>query len=434
MCEMPCPPLRSDILIGDGESIAAVQRNEGRRLNKSFWLKMVAKLLVIISLPLAIVTYSSEIGYNWFYSSSLFLLQGSSYPVPPPYPGFTTPDARVILSALVLSCPGILFSYLLHSQPGEKTTLGLLLLTTLFTLVLASMLILLIPLMPVDPWLYYPNSVEFMTSWILVLMVFMPFFTMEGSRLAIDWSREAIFPRPDRGTSTKPLPSKGSVIGFIVGVSSLLLPFSLDFLTFEPVGTYMDIRGPFWAGTLGFLSEFELDFTRFSLYPVPISFNPLTQTQFFANLTTMLIPRSFFGILFGYSVLRHLQSKMTEKRTLLLAGLSIMAPLLTFIMQPFLFPGYLPQYSRFYIPVPLLQVFGLFIMYRARLVPTDEYFQDDTESRMESDQEQTMLHTTPDSARVSIPASYRIRSKLQWFRGEEKDSNEESNMQPTDRD
>jgi hypothetical protein len=415
--------------------IPAVQSNEGRRLNKSFWLKIVAKLLVVMSLPIAIVTYSSEIGYNWFYSSTLFLLQGSSYPVPPPYPGFATPDARVILGALVLSCPGILFSYLLHSQPGEKSTMGLLALTTLFTLVLASTLILLVPLMPIDPWLYYPNSVEFMTSWILVLMVFIPFFTMEGSRLDIDWSREAIFPKPDKGTSTKRLPSKGSVIGFIIGISSLILPFSLDFLTYEPVGAYMDIRGPFWAGTLGFLSEFELDFTRFSLYPVPISFNPLSQTQFFANLSTMLIPRSFFGILFGYSVLRHLQSKMTEKLTLLLAVLSIVAPLLTFIMQPLLFPGYLPQYSRFYIPVPLLQALGLFIMYRTRPIPADEYFQDDADSRMESDQERTLLDTTPDpSPQVSIPASYRIRSKLQWFRGEEGNANEETDIPPEDSD
>ncbi|MFX1417005.1 MAG: hypothetical protein ACFFC0_09340, partial [Promethearchaeota archaeon] len=226
-------------------------------MNKSFWLKTVAKLLVVMSMPIAIVTYSSEIGYNWFYSSTLFLLQGSSYPVPPPYPGFATPDARVILSVLVLCCPGILFNYLLTAQTGEKSTLGLLLLTTLFTLVLESMLILLIPLMPVDPWLYYPSSLEFVTSWILVIFVFIPFFTREGSTLNFDGAQKVIFPKLDMGISRGRLPSKGALIGSIIGVCSLLLPFSIDFLVFEPIGTYMDIRGPFWACTLGYLSEFD---------------------------------------------------------------------------------------------------------------------------------------------------------------------------------
>jgi hypothetical protein len=225
------------------------------------------------------------------------------------------------------------------------------------------------------------------------------------------------------------------MIGFIIGVCSLLLPYSMDFLTFEPIGTYMDIRGPFWAGTLGFLSEFELDFTRFSLYPVPISFDPLTQTQFFAGLSILLIPRSFFGLLFGYSVLRHLQSKMTEKRTLLLAALSVLGPFLAFMMQPFLFPGYLPQYSRHYIPMPFLQAFGLFIMYKVKPVPTDEYSRDETGSGMVPGQEPTVGDTTPDSTlQVSIPALYRIRSKLQRAKNEDKDPSDCSDSQSTDSD
>ncbi|MFX1416681.1 MAG: hypothetical protein ACFFC0_07700, partial [Promethearchaeota archaeon] len=215
-------------------------------------------------------------------------------------------------------------------------------------------------------------------------------------------------------------------------VCSLLLPFSIDFLVFEPIGTYMDIRGPFWACTLGYLSEFDYDFTRFSMYPVPISFGPLSQTQFFASLSTLLIPRSFFGILFGYSVLRHLQSKTSEKRTLLLAVLSIVAPFLTFMMQPFQFPGYLPQYSRFYIPVPFLQAFGLFIMYRVKPIPTEEYFQDETDSRIESEHEQTVVHTTTDSVvQVSIPALYRITSKLHRFRENKTNSVDHAETEPT---
>jgi len=404
-------------------------------LNKSFWLKMIAKLLVIMSLPIAIVTYSSEIGYNWFYSSTLFALQGSTFPVPPPYPGFATPDVGAIVSVLILCSPGIVYNYLLTMWPLKKPIKIPLLVVTVLTLLLALMLVSLLPLAPVDPWLYYPSSLEFVTSWVLVILVLLPSFTREGARLAVDWSRENVSPGMDEETSPKRLPNKGATIGFIMGICSLLLPFSTDHLTLENMGNYMDIRGPFWAGTLGFLSEFDTDFTRFSLYPVPISFDPLALTQFFARLYMFMIPRSVFGILFGYSVLRHLQSKMTEKRILLLAVLSIVGPFSAFVMQPFLLPGYLPQYSRFYIPLPFLQAFGLFIMYRVKPTPLDQRVQDETGSRMESIPEQALVDATPDSEpRVNIPALYRIRSRFQNLRQEEENSDALSNSQPADGD
>jgi len=400
-------------------------------LNKGFWLKIVAKMLVIMSLPTAIVTYSSGIGFNWFYSATLFLIQGSSYPVPPPYPGFGIPDVRIIISVLILCCPGVVFNYWLTLQAHERSIRNHLLAIVVIIIALASVLTPLLALSPIDPWLLYPNSLEFATSWILVVFVLMPVFTREGSVLRLVWSQSRAPILRLRGIQLRGMPSKGEAIGFLMGICSLLVPFSIDLLLSDAWGPYMDIRGPFWTGTLGFLSEFDYDFTRFSLYPAPITINPFSLTQFFAGIYTFLIPRLAFGILFGHSVLRYLQSRASEKRTLVLAVLSIVVPFLCSNLMPILFPRYLPQFGRFYIPLPFLQVIGLLMMYRVKIAlmghEVNGDIKDMPELREEEVEADSTLEPTP---RVDIPTLYRIKSRIQNLRQEEKNSDKHSDSQP----
>jgi hypothetical protein len=103
------------------DDILNLFNSERSVLNKSFWLEMAVKLFLTMSLLIAIMTYSSEIGYDWFHSSTLIVLHGSMYPVPEAYPGFATPYIGVITGVLILCLPGLTFNYWIAKQARERS-------------------------------------------------------------------------------------------------------------------------------------------------------------------------------------------------------------------------------------------------------------------------------------------------------------------------
>lgn len=391
---------------------------------------MVANVLVIMSLPIAIVSYSSELGTSWFYSSILFALEGGTLPSMPAYPGFAWPDLRFIVVALVLCSPGVWFNHWLKLQRRGISIKKQLIAVSVITPILAFFLSSILLLSTIDPWFYYPNPTDFVTSWVLVVLVFLPVFTREGSFISLSQSDDSVqLNAENRSPSRWQLPSRGVATGFVMGVLSLVSPTTADLLLSDLYGTLVHVRSAFWTGTLGILQELDYVFTRISFYPAPLSLDPLSFTQFFFGIYVMLLPRSIFAILFGYSVLRYLRSQASGRRTLLLAALSVIGPFVSFVALYFLFPEYLSDFNRFFVPLPLLQIIGLLLMFYITPIQPDEPEPEMTDVALVFDSTSKTQVQAPESGpQVKIPTTYMLKSRVGRLRRLRKktDSQEDS--------
>ncbi|MFW9799848.1 MAG: hypothetical protein ACFFD9_05395, partial [Candidatus Thorarchaeota archaeon] len=186
-------------------------------MDRNFWLKIAAKVLVVMSLPqMAMISIGSG-GTAWYYQSTLFAFER--------YNGFMWPHLSVLIAVLVVCMPGIFFSYWLGEQHQENSIRKHLLAAVVFTPMVAYMTSSLIQGLPTDSY-YYASSVELATIWVLVMLIFLPVFTREGVFLQAARRSQRIGPDGNAQSGTSRwIPNRGLVIGFSIGVVALFVPF-----------------------------------------------------------------------------------------------------------------------------------------------------------------------------------------------------------------
>ncbi|MFQ5832917.1 MAG: hypothetical protein ACE5H4_09460 [Candidatus Thorarchaeota archaeon] len=389
-------------------------------LAKSFWLKMAAKVVVVMSLPMAVMFGTGDFGPTWYYRSPLFTIGNVPGPMlPMPYPEFQWPNILMLAAILAVCAPGIYFSYWLDGQHGETSIRKHLLAAMIFTPMVAYMASIVVGGFPTDPWVgfYAPSSVEYSTIWVLVVLILLPVFTREGALLqAARHRKDSESERLVQSSSLLNSPSRGLVLGLSIGVVALFFP--LFGHTFGPGfgGASFYLVSPSWMGFFSMWSDGMSVNSSFSLAPIPISLSPMFGA-FFLLWPLLCI----FNLLFGHSVLRYLQSRISKTRVFLYGVLGAFVPLVVYMLPYLLSPSAVFFMEQTVFPIPILQVLGLLIMFRESPAARDERIWDVSDDRMwfDEDGEKSAPH-------VKIPFSYLLRSKISGLRNRSKQGVQDS--------
>ncbi len=347
-----------------------------------------------MSLPLMVMFGTGGGGGAWYYQSALFMI-GS-------YQDFMWPHLSVLVAVLVVCAPGILFSYWLDGQHREKSMRKHLLAAVVFTPMVAYMAASFIQGLPTDSY-FYPSSVELATIWVLVVLVFLPVFTREGAFLqAARLSRRSVLDGNAQSNALRRAPGRGRVIGFSIGVFVLFFPF----MAYNPGGGFgsssIYLMSTSWMGTLSIGSRIGATSFDFWLTSIPISMSAM-YSPFFLIWPFFYV----FNFLFGHSVLLYLQSRTSKTRVLLYGTLGAVMPLVVYIL-PFLFsPGAITSMGQSVIPLPFLQILGLFILFREDPVRQDEHIWDERDDRMWFDDDSKEM-----APRIKVPILYVLKSRI----------------------
>jgi hypothetical protein len=260
---------------------------------------------------------------------------------------------------------------------------------------------------PWHPYYYsYGYSIAYLPTWILVVLVLLPVFTREGSFIDAARRHQARLPIGDtQSTSLMQLPGKGILMGFILGMVALLVPFFAYVYDWGAGSSTMMLLSTSWTGSL----RFSGDNSFFELTPLP--FASILSPTFF------IIPLFFvFNLGFAYSVLLYLQSRASKMRTALYGALGVAVPLAFFSVSSMM-TGVIPGYTMQYIPLPVQQIVGLLMMLFVKQTRQDERIWDDSEDKMWFDEEGREERRTPDpTPKVTIPVTYLLRSRIRGFR------------------
>jgi hypothetical protein len=200
-------------------------------VNRNFWLKMMAKLLVIMVLPLSMRFEIGDFGSYLYYVSMLFSIGANPRSLvyePPPgiFPSLNL-NLLLIMSALILCAPGIYFDYWLSRQPRGRSIKKQL----FAAVVLVPMMIFPVGFLflgrVIDPGFSpYGYSLVFLPTWVIVVLVLLPVFTREGRSIDAARRRQSMESATDNETtSISRFPSKGMLMALVVGLVALVVPF-----------------------------------------------------------------------------------------------------------------------------------------------------------------------------------------------------------------
>ncbi|MFX1603942.1 MAG: hypothetical protein ACFFCK_10695, partial [Promethearchaeota archaeon] len=280
------------------------------------------------------------------------------------------------------------------------------------TPIIGFLVSLVVTLVPMAPWSYYPTPIEFTTTWVLVVLVLLPIFTREGSFLqAANPNRNVVSNQAAPSVSIKVLPSRGVVMGWIIGSIALLGPF------FGYHSSWYFMRDNRTATTLLSSSligaqyswiDLDMIYSRLNIYAMSL---PLT-SMFSLNL--MLMPLMVgFNLLFGHSVLRYLQARASKKPVLTFGVLGAVVPFVVFASPYFVLENPQLEASHFYIPLPIVQVVGLLMILYAKRMLQDNGTRNEIDERTLPGQEKEKRVETPSSApHIEIPLLYRLISRF----------------------
>ncbi|UCH04793.1 MAG: hypothetical protein JSW05_01145 [Candidatus Thorarchaeota archaeon] len=201
-------------------------------METKFWLKMIAKIVVILLLPLSMGFEIDDFGSSLYYASVIINI--GTYPrwfIPEiPTPGMQPSlnlNLLAIVAALLLCVPGIYFSHWLSRQPREKSIKKQLFAAVVFVPMMLFPVSFLFPSPMIGPSFYpYEYSLSFLPTWILIVLVLLSVFTREGAFIDAARQRQALKSVSDAQVASLPgLLGRGMAMAVTVGMVALFVPF-----------------------------------------------------------------------------------------------------------------------------------------------------------------------------------------------------------------
>jgi len=387
-------------------------------VDRNFWLKMTAKILVIMLLPLSMRFEIGDFG-SYFYYVSIILNIGAIprrlvfEPPPGIYPSLNL-NLLLIVSALLLCVPGIYFNHWLFRQPRERPIKKQLLAAVVFTPMMLFPVSFLFFAPVVYPSIYpYGYSLTFLPTWILIVLVLLPVFAREGSFMDAARRRQGTKPSTDTQTTTiSRFPGKGMLMALIVGIVALCVPFCAFADSWTTGQNTVLFLSTSWSGYLGFWSGYSY----FEIFP--LSYASILMPAFLIAplefmVGSLITPLVFlFNLLFGHGVLLYIQSRTSVVRTALYGILSMGVPFAIYSVQ-FLMPGPVTGFTMQYIPLPVLQALGVLMVLFVEPTRQDDRIWDDAEDRMWFDEGDQDAGRAPEPRpKVTIPVTYLLRSRI----------------------
>ncbi|MFX1416682.1 MAG: hypothetical protein ACFFC0_07705 [Promethearchaeota archaeon] len=376
-------------------------------MGRNFWLKMVAKLLVIMILPLSMRFEIDEFGSYLYYVSIILNIGADTrwWVFEPPPGGYSTVylDMVLIVSALLLSIPGIYFDYWLSRQPRTRSIKKQLFAAVVFVPMMIVPVAFLIAPRIMDRGFYaYSYLLASLPAWIIVVLVLLPVFTREGTFIDAARHRQSKKPTTDYQTSSPSrLPGRGTLIASIVGLVALCVPFLARVFSWSGGESQVMFLSTSWSGYLSSWSGFSY----FEVIPTP--FASIFMISFL--ITPLLF---LFNLLFGHSLLLYLQSRVSIVRTAVYGILGMAIPFALYSVLS-VFQGPITNYSSVYIPLPVLQAVGVLIVVFVEPTKQDEHIWDDTDDRMWFDEgDQDAGTATERRPKVTIPLTYLLTSRI----------------------
>jgi len=387
-------------------------------LDRNFWVKMIVKIVAIMLLPLSMRFETGSFGSYLYYDSIIMTIGTDPMrldfdPSPGVYPSLNL-DMLILVSALVLCAPGISFDYWVSRQPRARSIKKQLFAATVFTqlMIFPVGFLLLAPLVGPDLYLY-GNSLLYLPTWILIVLVLLPIFTREGSFIDTARRRESVNSTTGhQRTTISRFIGKGMLMALIVGVVALCVPFRAFAYSWPGGENLMSFLSTSWSGHFG-------SWNGFSYFEVaPLSYVSILIPTFLIMpldfmISSLITPLVFlFNLLFGYSVLLYLQSRTSIVRAALYGILGMGVPFAIHSMQ-FLMPGAVTDFTMQYIPLPVLQAVGVLLVFFVDPTRQDERIWEDTDDRMWFDQgDQDAGKATERKPKVTIPLTYILTSKI----------------------
>ncbi len=346
------------------------------------WLKsLIANMIIISILPVRISIYENGFGVD----AVMYHVGLGSISIDPPLYIFTA----VFVGIAIL--PAVLFSYIVHHRPIEKSVkasflAAFILENPLFQFVAINYLF--PPPVILDTPSYYglylaATMAIVASTWALVFLVVMPFLRRESSKIVITL-RES---QRDENVSNP----KGRIyhlISIVLTLGTFLMPavIGLD----QPY--YME--NYYWIILVSGSAFLQINST-----PYNPSINFFTLTGYYFPLTFVT---TCLYITYAYDILQYLSGKRSKKRCIAMGLLAtISAPLLTGMLSLAISIG------GQYWPLPITFVIGLVILLRVKPIEVTDYIWKDYHDSKWYEQERV-----PEGARIKIPLHYLIRSKL----------------------
>jgi hypothetical protein len=368
---------------------------------------MMAKLLVIMVLPLSMRLQMGDFNSYMYYVSVLFSAGADPrwlvYEPPPGIFPSLNLNLLLIISALIMCAPGIYFDYWLSRQPRGKSIKKQL----FATLVLVPMMIFPVAFLflgrVIDPGFYpYSFSLVLLPTWVVVVLVLLPVFTREGRFIDVAKRRQSLESASDyQESSISRFPGRGMAMALIVGLVALVGPFFVHSYSWSGGQTTMR----FLSTSCNYVLESWSGVAYFEI--IPNAFAPIY------GLTYLLAPSLLaFNLLFGHNVLLYLQSRASIVRTAIYGILGMGFPFLLYYIQS-LMTGPMMDYTSHFLPTPILQALGILMVLFIEPTKQEDRIWEDTDDRMWFDKSDQEAGGAPEHRpKVTIPLTYLLRSRI----------------------
>jgi len=354
-----------------------------KNVTPGYWLRTAFKIIVLLILPYGIDFWTINTLDRLYYHSIAFKLMLSRY-----YEEWSVEFANPItlLLALILCIPAIYFNLQL-SKMGRKRPIRISGMAVIVIISLLGVLFgqgLFIFLFPGFQDFLTGNLVRF-TTLVLVLLVFFPILSREGSLLCID-----------RATTDEHMTVEKSDVTFkckffcaITGLLVIVMPYIL----LVDIHTSFRVDYHLFGGVAQFLIEHDI---RYSYTAINFSLFDLY------NLVSYLSFASL-QVFYSYSVLRYLRGIGSRSFSLICGVLGMLVPLVAFsIISSF----YVRGQSSYLVPLPVVFLIGaaaLWFMKPVGLRADEDRTAGEFEERHKDDQE------------FRVPYLYSLSSRIRKF-------------------
>jgi hypothetical protein len=366
-----------------------------------FWLKMVLAVLFVMLMPFWSLANSSGFGEStpilyFSYTCILFNYQNAT---DWQEPDFWFRDTPTVVAAFIVCIPAIYFNRRLSRAQKGKSIWDIGAATVFSTASLAAYFAYSFPPAEIAGFLPSLDSdlLNF-ASVVLLLLVLLPVFAREASRLGVERSIAQSGEPKLRGNTDVPRMSAStvySIIGYVLGFAICLLPFILiiniwqeDNFMYDTISVMASINHRNYEGAIGWnFSEIRLE--------IP-SLIQLVDVLVFTGFRT----------LFGYNVIRHCRGTTSRRRVLAYGIVGVLIPLFYFqIMQS--------QYSladvTYLIPLPVVFILGYLVI---RIVkPLEPRIETEARPPEEVIVVEELRRDSYEDV-VKVPVLYSIRSRI----------------------